>query len=579
MTEDQIIERIKNPVSRDDLAAGSLIEKEHRRYISGENYTVPIKQLKGFESTGDYNIRKQLTKPGTVQLCAIILDNLNRWVTNQGTVKMVQFKQEKQYNEFKGVLNQVWRGKSMEDFIRTFYKDAMYQQSNGFIVVTKPQIDNNMQIREGVERPYDGGSLNPYMIFVASDDVHDYDGIGDDLEYIIIKIGELDGKQMYRVIDRQKDLIVISDGEKFYMRDEKPNLLGYVPAIQISSITRSLVNEKVKTSPIDHVLPALSRYLQKDSDLIIQMVRHMYPKLASVTTACKQCDGQGYYFDVETKKRCDDCNGTGKVIPISRDGIIGMPQYIDEGKTPYPGSPASYITPDNASLEIAIQDLKDLAKDIIYSATGDKNVIAESLNTATENLINFKGLEDRIADIVEMVESREEFLIKTIALMHNDFSAGFEDVSVRYSRRISLRGENEIINDIKASKEAGMPISHIESLQKELIYARYKNNKVELERQFLLADLEPLNGYTVTEVRDISEYVSDEDLIVKYNFNRLIDLFESKYGLIHLYKPTMEMKKRIDDIYNQLKLIANEVLQVSGSGGGDGGEIIPSSVS
>jgi len=575
LTQEQIIEKIKNPVAGDELAAGIRIQNDHKLLITGENYESELRQLVGFESKGDYNIRKQLTGPGTVQLCALILDNLNRWVTNQGTVKITHFKQQEQSEAFKKVLGQVWKGKSMNEFISSFYKDALYQEMNGFLVVTKPSIVGGVQIREGVESPYNGDSLNPYIIFIALEDVVDYNGTGDALEYLIINEGEYDGVKYYRVIDDTQDTIVQRKKEDFTIRDDdvKYHEVGHTPAIQVSSIPKSLRVDKVKTSPIDHVIPHLKRYMQKDSDLIIQMVRHMYPKLASVTTQCKMCDGMGHWFDDDTKIKCKDCNGTGKVIPVSRDGIIGMPQYIDEGKTPYPGSPASYITPDNASLQIAIEDLKDLAKDIMYSATGDKNLIAETLNTATENLINFKGLEDRISEIVAIVESRESFLVETVAKMHNDFRNAFKEVTIRYGRRMVLRGENEIMEEIESAKDAGMPFSHIDALQKELIYARYKNNPQELKRQRLLADVEPLSGYTVEEVGDIASYVPEDDLRIKYNFKRLVDLFEEKRGEIHLWREGQEWSKRVQSIYNELKKLSDEVLFVArdteGVAGGD----------
>ena len=578
LTTAQIEDRIKTPVSKDELEAGVRIQNKHKVHITGEGFT--LTQLKGFESDDDYKIRVQLTEPATVQLCALILDNLNRWVSNPGTVKVIKFKQEEQEKAFKQVLSQVWRGHSLEEFIRTFYKDAVYQEMEGFLLITKPVIDGGMMIREGVEQRYEGGAVDPYMIFIAAEDVKDFNAVGDALEYLIIKQGVKDGRDIYRVIDDTQDQIVTFDKgtEKITEQDITIHNAGHTPVIQISSIAKHLRNDKIKTSPIDHVLSALDRYAQKDSDLIIQMVRHMYPKLASVTTTCKMCDGNGYTYsaigDVDTKLKCADCNGSGKVIPISRDGVLGLPQFIDEGKTPYPGSPASYITPDNDSLRVAIEDLKDLAKDIMYSATGDKNLIAESLNTATENLINFKGLEDRIAEVVSIVESREEFIITTVAKMHLDFTNGFEGCSVRYGRRMTIRGESEILEEMKRSKEVGMPISHIEALQRELIYSRYKNNKTELERQQLLADLEPLNGYTVQEIKNISEYIAKEDLRLKYNFNTVLDWFESEHGLIQEYNKGQDWKKRIDAI-RQI-LLTNEILYIEEPSDGDGGEILPS---
>jgi len=574
LTTEQIKDKIKNPVSGNALEAGIDIQRRHKLHITGEGYSDRLRQLNGFESKLDFDARKQLTDPATIRLTAIILDNLNRWVTNQGTVKAIKWKQKEQDQMFKRVLNQVWRGNSLDDFISTFYKEAIYQEMQGFLLITKPLvIDSSTVLREGVEKAWDGKALDPYMVFIAAEDVHDYNGIGDDLEYIIIKYGKDESNhKIYRVIDDSQDMIVIDTGEDIMIRDTdiKDNPLGYVPAIQISNITERIRNDRVKTSPINHVLSDLDRYMKKDSDLIIQMVRHMYPKLASVTTTCKQCDGDGYYYDKETKIKCPDCNGTGKVIPISRDGILGMPQYIDEGKTPYPGSPASYITPDNASLQTAIDDLEKLGLDILYSATGDKNIVKEGLQTATENMINFKGLEDRIAEIVSMVESREEFIIKTVAKMHLDFANGFEGVSVRYGRRINVRGESEIMKEIDEAKKAGMPISHVSALQKELIFSKYKNNKTELERQLLLADIEPLNGYTVEEIMKMTSYIDAMTLRMKFNFNQLVNNFEAKKGNVQDYKPDKDWDKRVEDITKIIK--EDEILLVSGSPVSDTGQ-------
>jgi len=569
LTKDQIKDKIANPVSRTDLETGVKNQDAHKLHITGDGYSDKLRQLDGFEAKLDFDARVQLTDPATMRLCAIILDNLNRWATNQGTVKVVHWKQKKQDQEFKAVLDQIWRGNSLENFVNTFYKEAIYQEMEGFLLVDKPLIiDSSTVLREGVERSWDGSAtLDPYVIFIAAEDVHDYNGIGDNLEYLIIKYGEDKNKhKMYRVIDDKQDIIVVDDGESVAILKDAKNELGYVPAIQISNISKNLRNDKVKTSPIDHVLADLNRYMKKDSDLIIQMVRHMYPKLVCVTTTCKQCDGAGYWNemrnDVDTKIKCPDCNGTGKVIPFSRDGILGIPQFLAEGHTAYPNSPATYITPDNASLVTAKDDLRELGLDILYSATGDKNLITEGLNTATENLINFKGLEDRIAEIIPMVESREEFIIETVAKMHNDFKNGFESVSVRYGRRLTVRGENEILEEITTAKGAGMPISHIEALQKELIYTKYKNNRVELERQLMLCDLEPLNGYTVEEMLKITAYVDAQTLKMKFNFNELIDNFEAKHGPIQAYKPDAEWDKRIKDINQKLK--EDEILSVSG---------------
>ena len=113
--------------------------------------------------------------------------------------------------------------------------------------------------------------------------------------------------------------------------------------------------------------------------------------------------------------------------------------------------------------------------------------------------------------------------------MHKDFQA-IEDyeIVVKYGKKISLKNESDVLAEIKDAKLAGMNFSFIQSLQMDLIYARYKNNQSELERHLLLNDIEPFAGYTVDEILKFKEYVSDEDLRLKVNFESLIDQYEAK---------------------------------------------------
>ena len=136
---------------------------------------------------------------------------------------------------------------------------------------------------------------------------------------------------------------------------------------------------------------------------------------------------------------------------------------------------------------------------------------------------------------------------------------------------MTIRGEGEIINEVTEAKKAGMPISHILALQKELIYTKYKNNPVELNRQITLCDLEPLNGYTVDEVIKLVLYTTPITIRFKINFNDLIKRFEIKNGPIEAYKP--DQKNRIEAI--NTKLLEDEILLIPEQPSPDGGEVIP----
>ena len=560
LSVNQIVDLMEKPRNGDSIIAGAKLQKQHKLHITGEGYLEALEMVEGYEGTDAFNIRKQVAKPATIQITSIILDNLNRWTTAQGTVKKIDFNDKEKNQAFEGVLNQVWHGDSFEKFINTFYKEAIYTEFNGFAIVTKPKLlDGGLIERDGVISRRQNDTLDPYLIFISITDVHDYYTTGDKVEHIVIKLGD----DSYRLIDDEKDVIFdYKKGSRLGVNLENaiPNELGYVPARMISAIDDNILSSQVKTSPIAHIIPALDRYFSTDADLRMQFIRHNYPKLAIVTTDCKACNGSGKTIDINSEDSstfvtCSTCKGTGRYIPISRDGVISLPETIRSDDSPYPGSPASYITPDTDSLRLGLEDLDKQRQDIIYSGTGDKNLISESLNTATENLINSRSLEDRIKEITQMTESFEVFLKKAIKELHNDFRAISDyHIIVRYGKRISIKNEGELLQEMKDSKAAGMPSSYIAALHKDLIYAKYKNNTRELERQILLADLEPLAGYTIDELEKAKDEIFERDLQVKINFDSIISEIEQTTPLTYFmqdadYGARLEaINKKIDEI-------------------------------
>ena len=554
LTNEQIVNLLKKPLNADSISKGVSLQKDHKVHVTGENFDSILKKLSGYESGNDFSIKKQISKPATIQITSIILDNLNRWTSAQGTVKRVDFRSDKKNKQFQEVLNQVWNNQSLNEFIKTFYKEAIYTEFNGFVIVTKPKkIEGGLIEKNGIVQHQTKDNLDPYLIFISASDVYDQLTTGDKTEYIIIKLADdKNGNQQFRVIDDAFDRVITWNKDKIVENIELKNEIGYVPARKIIGINKYLLNDQVKTSPIDHIIPALDRYLSSDIDTRMQFIRHNYPKLAIVMKDCV-ADGcvEGYTHDNDTKLKCTTCQGSGKVIPISRDGVIGLPEYLRDGDTAFPGAPASYITPDTDSLRLAIEDLVAQRKDIIYSGTGDKGLISESLNTATENMINSRSLEDRISEIATEVENFETFIIQTIKDMHSDFKNISEYViNIHYGRRISIKSENELSDEIKRAKDNALPNSFIQSLQRDLIYAKYKNNNEELNRQLLLSDAEPLAAYTIKELLDMREYISEIDLQLKANYDTIVDQWEENNNIL-TYAPNKTYNQRVIALRNE----------------------------
>ena len=464
------------------------------------------------------------------------------------------------------MLSGVWKDTSLNEFVTSFFDKALFTEFNGFVVVTKPKIEKGVAIKEDVITPYDGGELDPYLIFVAIEDVRDFRSTGDKVEYLIWKTAEeVDDTgnkkaDILRAIDDSTDrLIRFEDGKKEgEMCTELSaieNELEYVPAVQISTFKHALKKDEVKDSPISHLIPMLNRYLSKDSFQIMTEVKHAFPKLAAVALECPKCEGKGTVVNDSTgrQNKCTQCQGRGWRSPFKHGSFMALADKVDDNYVFPPGFPATYITPDNDSVRYGKETLEELKERILFSGTGNKALVSEEIaRTATESVINHRSLEDRIGDIINNIEALETFLTDTIGKMHNSFKGAYEGCTIKYGRKLNLRDENTVLQEIKESKAAGMPESHIENLQKELIASRYKNSPEMLDRYLLLADIEPLCGYTAKEVLEMREYLDPKILGLKINFNERVDQFETEEGGVTEYAEDMDHDKRVVEIRTKL---------------------------
>ena len=565
LEQDQIFGFCEDPANEDCIKLGRDLQDSHKMHITGLGYKEYLTQIEGYEDGDDKQIRDQLSQPATVDIMKTVIDELTRWKNTQGTNKKYHLDKEKE-NDFNDMLEKVWKDSSLDDFINAFFDKALFTEFNGFTVVTKPKIENGKALKEDIEIPYDGSDLDPYLIFVAIEDVRDFRVNGDKVEYLIWKTDEITDESgnriadILRAIDDSMDRVIRwddgkKDGEQCELISEIENELEYVPAVQVSNFKHEIKKDEVKDSPVSHLIPMLNRYLSKDSFHTITEVKHAFPKLAAVGLQCKECDGTGVKVDKNTGKqvKCSVCNGKGWRSPFKHGSFMALADKVEEGHVFPPGFPATYITPDNDSVRYGSETLDKLKERILFAGTGNKAIVSEEIaRTATESVINHKSLEDRIGEIIDNIEMVETFLTDTIAGMHNSFKGSYQGCTVKYGRKLNLRDENTVLTEIKDSKAAGMPESHIENLQKELIASRYKNSPEMLDRYLLLADIEPLCGYTAKEVLEMRDYLDPKILGLKINFNERIDQFEQEQGTVTEFQPDQDHDKRVIEIRTKL---------------------------
>ena len=559
ISDTKAIEICKNTPNKAVVSSCVSTQNEVKKHVDGTGYETIIKQVQGRETDNQAKIRRQMSKPATIPLTKIIIDELNRWTNAQGTEKAYHFKQKEKEKEFVDeVLSKVWHGKSINDFVNTDLKESLDTEFNGFYVVTKGNRviigEETFEYRDGIEVGVDKNDpYLPYIIFVSIDDTLDFLKNGDKIEYIAYKYGnrveETDGGkekiiEQYRFIDDTYSRIIEKDGNTWTVVNTGdfapiPNELGYVPAVQISNTKKNVSIDGVMRSQLTFLVPMLDRFLEKDSELIQSETLHAFPKHWMTGIKCPECGGDKYvvndpkksYYtsDLEIGEHmtCPVCTGEGSIVIKDSTQVAKVPQVLPEGYRAYSTNVGGYIVPPIDSLEYLSKSRKDLADEIIYAGTSNKNIVSNKFKTATENNQNLKTLEDKIDDRLRNIEMVEIFLTDAIAKMHDRFKGSYKGCTIKYSRRLFYKTETEILTDIETAKRSGMPMSYIKQMQIELYRSKYVHAPIELELAIKLTNVENFVGFTYKEIQD-NPYISDDDKKYKFYFNDAVESIMSE---------------------------------------------------
>jgi hypothetical protein len=542
LSNEKIVSLITNPERASDIREAIKLQDETKVHVTGEGYLDALKRTMGNTRGVQFGEDRELSKPVTLFLTKKIKDELSRWKNTQGTRKTYNFGDNKDLTvKFKQVLQTVWKNSSIQS-CAYWLNDALYTDFNGFLMTELPRKEGDYEIRDGIPSKPTG---NPYIIFKAIESVHDFMCNGRKVEYIIFNFGfkqvVKDGKAidvpLYRIIDDVADYVYVNDGEVRLDTDFEviPNPLGYVPAIQIGDILNSTLNDHVKTVHIYQTLPLLNDYMTRHAEHVSSEVQHAYPILALKGSKCTYMHDNG-----------SSCS-KGKIMVVRNSSeVIIVPELDKQGNTYDPGMVGQYIVPPTTILKHQTDELNGLEESIMYSGTGIAKALAKSsIQTATEIVLNLKPLEDKISSILDNIEAIEVFITDTIGRIM--YPKEYKGCEVYYGRRLNVRDENLILKEIEDSKRSGMPVSHIRTLLQELIATRNRNSRSDMERGFMLLDLEPMAVFSLDEVQE-SDNIDRYTKVYKANFDDYIDRFELENGSIILYRSGKDYQDRISEI-------------------------------
>ena len=441
---------------------------------------------------------------------------------------------------------EVWRYKGWE---------TMKTAINSVVVVDLPAEQTG-------ERP------EPYFYFLGIENVIDFKTKGECFEWIVFS---QPGKRIAAFDDTFMRVFQLNEkGEVGELITEVQHGLGYCPAKFFWTTPLSQEQPDVKKSPLSPQLGNLDwllffRVSKRHLDLYAP-----YPIYSAYAADCNfrnnetgdYCDG-GFLRNIKgefkifrdgTVERCPVCSekriaGVGSFIevPIPRDY---RPDLRD---------PITITTVDRNSLDYNTAEEKRLADEIYSKVTGTGGEVQqkESINEK-QVTANFEDKKNVLLSLKTNFEKAQTFVDETICRLR--YGDSFISCNINWGTEFYLYSAEDLQKIYSEAKASGASEARLDMISDQIIATENRNNPVQMQRMFLLKQLEPYRHLTLNEMQSLAskKLIDPTLMIIKINFTTFVDRFERENINILEFGSALTLDKKIEVINQKFKDYAEE---------------------
>lgn len=494
-----------NP-SRALIAKAAEYNKKMRMHLYGEDLSVHLKTINGFEQDALHKLRVTYARSNK-DLFARLSRPLDKIFSAKGGSTYYQLPETKERKAVQ-LCNDIRHGYSVKKWNELFWLKHYLDDPNGIIMMEMAPQPELQQLRKA-------GKSFVFPTYQPITNIFDYQPKGAELDYIVFKVSEAEKKaasinpnwQVYRIVDDAMDYWVRWDsglGVGIVLTEHSyVNYFGRVPAMLCSDIPHSRI-EGLMVSFFDEVIELADHFILKGSIKITHDFMHGFPKYWEYADDCHKCGGTGLYDGAE----CDYCKGTGRspMVRVSDVKVLTPPTSKDDAViAPNVGN---YIEPSKIFWEIATSDITDLENLMHFTLYGAESRVQSKgmsvgkkgdVKTATEVVDDVKPEADRLYDVSEAAERIDKF-IRDLAIQVQ-VQANYAGAMVNYGRRYMLEGPDTIWEKYCDAKVKKAPISALDDLYVEYIEAKYSTDPVKMAILRKLMRVEPFFHQTAAEVK------------------------------------------------------------------------------
>jgi hypothetical protein len=440
----------------------------------------------------------------------------------------------------------------------------------------KTEINSVLIVDLPVEQDTTDSYPQPYFYFLTIDNVLAYEvnvktGI---MNWIIFKQPG-DKIAVFDAYDREvyefKNNVV---GEQV---TTSPHDLGYCPARFFWNEPLNIRDPDVKSHPLTKELDSLEWFLFFSGSKKILDIFAAYPIYSGYAQDCnyhsdqdgKSCDGTGFLTNAKGLYELDQLGAIERCPRCYEKRIAGAGTFIEipvpKGK---PGdndfqadlkNPVQLLGIDATSLTYSVEEESRLKRNII---TGVVGVEGESNNDQAINekqvAANFESQSAIVNRVKKGFEAAQQFVDETVC--RSRYGNMFISAKINYGTEFFTMSADELRNLYKIAKESGASEAELDALHNQVVETEYRNNPTQLQRMYILSELEPYRHLTREEVLTLKDkgLITDEELHIKLKFPTFVRRFERENTNILEFGTQIAFDKKIETITNKFKEYASE---------------------
>jgi len=532
----QIKELIKKPKNGDLISSAIDLNSKLAMHVNGVGTEEYIEELSGIESAQEKELRARLVRSNKGIFSTLLRPFDRVFSAGGGSV----FYDVPDVNTFTNYLSDLNNGMGLRPWLKKRWKNKFIVDPNGVLL-----IENDS---EG----------NPEPTYKAITTIHDYCQKGIHLDYIIfVPFGKgdksfdaydlKDGKNYYRVIDDEKDIIVESEGDYAMIVDELTIKveIGMVPAVLCSDILDNESNGKA--SPIQDVIDIADEYLRDTSIHSVYKILHSYPVFWAYLPECTHCDGTGkVQGENEQDHTCPKCHGYKKDLRKDVSKIYALdPPNPDESSI---APPAGYVQPDVSSWTEQRTELDWLQRLMHFAMWGTHTREQATNETATGRYIDSQPVNDRLDDVSETAENIETALTDIIGWIL--YAQRYKGSSIGLGRRYMIESPEAIWKRYETARTNGAPLATLDYMLLQFYESEFKSQPMRYQVFEKLIYVEPFVHIKMEDIDGLP--VEPQEKLKKYYFSEWLGTMEE--GEI-LMTDTEKLRISLTDYVKQYEVV------------------------